>query len=169
MSQLAIDELHDRVRGIADDPERWQPHVRHEADGRVFVEIERDDDASVWLICWTQGHDTGFHDHAGSSGAVVVIAGEVEEQRLRVGARTLSARVRAGETFDFDGAAIHRVRHVGNEPTVTIHAYSPPLGAMGAYTVEPGGELRRHYVEKDTELKPLDTTEPAAAREALIG
>lgn len=163
MSQLTIAELHGRVRRIADDPARWQPHVRHEADGRVFVELERDEDASVWLICWTQGHDTGFHDHAGSSGAVVVIAGEVEEQRLRVGAPTLSARVRAGEAFDFDGAAIHRVRHVGSEPTVTIHAYSPPLGAMGAYTVEPGGELRRHYVEKDTELKPLDTIEEASA------
>jgi hypothetical protein len=90
----------------------------------------------------------------------VEITGEVEEQRLRVGAPTANTRLRAGEAFDFDAAAIHRVRHVGTGPTVTIHAYSPPLGSMGAYTVEPGGELRRHYVEKDTELRPLDTALP---------
>jgi quercetin dioxygenase-like cupin family protein len=160
MSALTIEQLHERLRAIAADPERWQEQVRHDPDGRVFVELERDEDASIWLICWSEGHDTGFHDHDGSSGAVVVITGEVEEQRLRVGAPTANTRLRAGEAFDFDAAAIHRVRHVGTGPTVTIHAYSPPLGSMGAYTVEPGGELRRHYVEKDTELRPLDTALP---------
>ena len=30
---------------------------------------------TVWLICWMDGHDTGFHDHDGAAGAVAVVAG----------------------------------------------------------------------------------------------
>ena len=100
----------------------------------------RDEHVSAWLICWMDDHDTGFHDHDVSSGAVAVVAGRASrEERLRWAGRRTHASFGAGEVFDFTAADIHRVRHAGGAPAVTLHAYSPPLWRMGAYVVEPDG------------------------------
>jgi hypothetical protein len=83
------------------------------------------------------------------------------EERLRVGAQPGRAEFGPGQAFDFAAEQIHRVVHVGTEPAVTLHAYSPPLWRMGAYLVEPDGALRRFSVSYAEELRPLD--EPLAA------
>ena len=62
----------------------------------------------------------------------------------------------AGSSFDFGASDIHRVLHAGTERAVTIHAYSPPLVRMGSYTIEPSGQLRRHSVSHEQELRQLD-------------
>lgn len=67
---------------------------------------------------------------------------------------------RAGASFDFGAADIHRVLHHGEAPAVTVHVYSPPLWRMGAYEIEADGTLRRHSVSSAEELRPL---EPATA------
>ena len=63
---------------------------------------------------------------------------------------------RAGTPFSFGASDIHRVLHAGEGPAVTIHAYSPPLMRMGSYTVEPTGQLRRHAVSYEEELRQMD-------------
>ena len=108
----------------------------------------------AWLICWMDDHDTGFHDHDGSAGAVTVVSGAVREERLRLGAEPARRIVRGGESFTFAAADIHRVLHHGAAPAVTIHAYSPPLWRMGAYGVSPSGELARHSISYAEELRP---------------
>ena len=35
---------------------------------RTYAELHRDDHVAVWLICWMDDHDTGFHDHDLSGG-----------------------------------------------------------------------------------------------------
>jgi hypothetical protein len=100
-------------------------------------------------------HDTGFHDHDRSAGAVAVTRGAVIEDRLLLGGGTTSRTVAAGGAFTFAAADIHRVRHGGAGPAVSIHAYSPPLWRMGAYEIGAGGELRRHSVSYAEELRPL--------------
>ena len=45
------------------------------------------------------------------------------------------------------------MRHAGRSPAVTIHAYSPPLRGMGAYSVDPDGILRRERLPEDVELR----------------
>ena len=82
-----------------------------------------------------EDHDTGFHDHDLSGGAVGVVAGAVREDRLALGGGTVSRVAAAGDTFTFSAADIHRVLHAGDAPAVTIHAYSPPLWRMGAYEI----------------------------------
>jgi predicted metal-dependent enzyme (double-stranded beta helix superfamily) len=101
-------------------------------------------------------HDTGFHDHDLSAGAVAVVAGEVAEDRLVLGGEPATCHFTAGGAFSFTAADIHRVRHTGDAPAVTIHAYSPPLWRMGAYEILPGGELRRHSFSYAEELRPLN-------------
>lgn len=49
--------------------------------------------------------------------------------------------------------AIHRVRHVGEEPAVSLHAYSPPLRRVGTYEVAENGALLRHPRPSETPLE----------------
>jgi predicted metal-dependent enzyme (double-stranded beta helix superfamily) len=150
---VTIDELRAELRTLCDDTDRWSGLVRHDPGQRVFVELATgNDDVEAWLICWMPGHDTGFHDHDISSGAVTVLAGEVVEDRLSLDGVPPSRRVGPGESFTFSPTDIHRVRHAGDGPAVTLHVYSPPLRRMGTYRQE-GGALERHSVGKDVELR----------------
>ena len=136
-------------------PEEWRHLVAHDPGRRTYELLRRDDDVAIWVICWMEDHDTGFHDHDLSSGAVGVVEGAVREDRLVLGGGTVSRVAGAGETFTFAASDIHRVLHAGGEPAVTIHAYSPPLWRMGTYEVGEQGELRRHSVSYAEELRPL--------------
>jgi hypothetical protein len=62
-----------------------------------------------------------------------------------------------GETFRFDGAHIHRMRHADGETALTVHVYSPPLGRAGAYELAGDGTLRRQSICGDEELRASDT------------
>jgi predicted metal-dependent enzyme (double-stranded beta helix superfamily) len=149
-------ELEDLVARLVVRPDLWAHLVRHDPGERVYEELLRDNHLAVWLICWMEDHDTGFHDHDRSAGAVAVAQGAVIEDRLRLGQPPSSRTFGAGRAFSFAASDIHRVRHGGAGPAVTIHAYSPPLWRMGAYEVRPGGELRRHSISYAEELRPLE-------------
>jgi hypothetical protein len=153
---LDCDELRALVAEIAADTARWRPLVRHGRPGRHFEQLWRDDHVDVWVISWTNGSDTGFHDHDVSRGAVAVAEGEVLEERLALGAEPLVIRHGAGEAFDFDASHVHRMRQDDDVPAVTIHAYSPPLWRMGAYAVGPDGTLRRQSISAAEELRPVE-------------
>ena len=117
---------------------------RHDPAQRRYHELSRDDDVSVWLICWSEAQDTGFHDHDRAPGAVAVVAGRVREERLTLGGRTRTRIATPGESFTFAAADVHRISNAPGEPAVTIHAHSPPLRRIGAYDLLPDGGLRRH-------------------------
>ena len=157
MNELDGSALEALVRDLAADREVWEHLVQHTPDRRHYEELRRDDDVAVWLICWMDDHDTGFHDHDVSCGALAVARGEIVEERLALGGPPLRRRMRAGEAIDFAASDIHRVAHAGDRPAITINAYSPPLWRMGAYEILPGGELRRHSLSYAEELRPLET------------
>jgi predicted metal-dependent enzyme (double-stranded beta helix superfamily) len=150
-------ELRDLVTRLATEPARWRALVRYDAPSRHFAELWRTDHVEVWVITWTSGNDTGFHDHDVSRGAVAVVEGELVEERLVVGGAPRALRHRAGETFDFDASHVHRMRQDAEEPSVSIHAYSPPLSRMGAYAVDADGTLLRRSVSPVEELRPAPT------------
>jgi predicted metal-dependent enzyme (double-stranded beta helix superfamily) len=158
-----MSELAALVADLMARPETWAHLVAHDPEQRRYALLRRDDEVEVWLICWMRDHDTGFHDHDLSAGAVGVVAGAVREDRLALGGGTVSREVAAGGTFTFSASDIHRVLHAGDEPAVTIHAYSPPLWRMGAYEVAETGELRRHSVSYAEELRPLTAGAPSAS------
>jgi predicted metal-dependent enzyme (double-stranded beta helix superfamily) len=144
---------------VAARPVLWRHHVAHDPAQRTYEPLLRDEHLDVWLLCWSEDHDTGFHDHDLSAGAVAVVAGAVREERLTLShpPRPPAARVvRAGGSFEFGASDIHRVLHAGDEPAVTIHAYSPPLERMGSYVIEPDGTLLRHAISREQELAPLE-------------
>ncbi len=155
---LGGDELEQFVRELADRPELWIERVRHDATQRVYEELLADEHLTAWLICWMDDHDTGFHDHDISSGAVAVVGGRVREERLTIGGDRSgigqpSRSFAAGEAFHFSPSDIHRVRHGGSDPAVTLHAYSPPLARMGAYEIDGDGVLARRPMASSEELR----------------
>ena len=142
------------ARELAAAPGPWRHLVAPDPAQRTYELLHHDDEVMAWLICWLDDHDTGFHDHDGSSGAVAVVEGAVREERLRLGSAPLERVARAGQSFTFSAADIHRVRHEAGRPAITIHAYSPPLWRMGSYEVAEGGALRRHSISYAEELRP---------------
>ena len=151
---MEIPALRELVGELAGTPTRWSHLVRHDAGQRVFERLVDEEDVEAWLICWMPGHDTGFHDHDLSSGAVSVVRGSVLEERLGIG-QTSSRIYTPGQTFDFTSAEIHRVTHAGDIGAVTVHAYSPRLRRMGAYAVTRDGALQRHALGYGEELRPV--------------
>ena len=137
---LTPDETAALAAELAAHRDLWQHLVRHSDDERIFTSLYRDHHLDVWLICWNQRQDTGLHDHDLSGGAVHLVEGELDEDRLMIGNGIDTTRYRAGESFTFDPSRIHDVRHAGDAPTVSLHFYSPPLWRMGHYETGADGQ-----------------------------
>ncbi|MDT5137538.1 MAG: hypothetical protein QOD58_1800 [Mycobacterium sp.] len=140
---------------------------------RWFTRIHGDDELDVWLISWVPGHATELHDHGGSLGALTVLSGSLSEFRWD-GRRLRRRRLDAGDQAGFplgwvhdvvwaprsvEGSASFAANPAANpaaklaatavpvEPTLSVHAYSPPLTAMSYYGVTERNTLRRQRTE----------------------
>ncbi len=152
---LSPQELEEFVIALADRPELWIELVKHDSTQRLYEELLSDGHLTAWLICWMDDQDTGFHDHDISAGAVAVVSGAVREERLCIGGPPARRHCSAGGSFHFAPTDIHRVRHAGVDPAVTLHVYSPPLLRMGAYVIGEDGALARHSTPCSEELRAL--------------
>jgi mannose-6-phosphate isomerase-like protein (cupin superfamily) len=167
--KLSPRELREIVSDKAHDPDSWAADVRFDLTERHYRRLHRDDDVEVWLICWDIGQDTLLHDHGGSEGAFTVVSGSLFEDFGAVdhtGLRT--RRHTAGDVVGFGEDYLHNLVNVGTEPTVSIHAYSPPLRTMNFYCWLPSG--MHHLRELECDTPEPDTTaleaEAASLREA---
>jgi hypothetical protein len=124
-------------------------------DGRWFTRLHGDDELDVWLISWVPGHSTELHDHGGSLGALTLLNGALDEFRWD-GDRLRERRLVAGDQAAFPLGWVHDVVWAPSspalitappEPTLSVHAYSPPLTAMSYYEVTGQGTLRRQRTE----------------------
>jgi hypothetical protein len=162
-------ELAELVRKLASSPGLWADRVGHStAERRYYASIHRDEYVDVWLICWAQGNDTGWHDHDISSGAVRVVSGSLIESSPRIGGVHTRSVVAAGHCISFGPDHIHRLT-AEDEPSISVHAYSPPLWRLGVYSIDDSGIMRRLSVCYADELRPLDfprIPEPVGAQKA---
>jgi Cysteine dioxygenase type I len=149
-------DLEDIARSVAQRRGLWEDELRRTTVERTFVDVFSNDHLGVWVISWMdEVHDTGFHDHATSCGAVFVVEGAIRHEHLRLGQRPQGLLVPAGEAFCFDNTFIHRMRkEPGASSTVTIHAYSPPLTATGQLGEGDDGLLHRWPTPSEEQLKP---------------
>jgi hypothetical protein len=154
-------ELIRLVEHVAARPELWAPHLDTEANERTYASLHRDAYVDVWAIFWRPENDTGWHDHDTSSGAVHVIEGALEELALLVARPERRVRHTRGASFSFGPSHIHRLT-CAEPAAVSIHAYSPPLWRLGAYTVDRDGALHRVSVSYADELRPLELDALAA-------
>ena len=96
-------------------------------------------DVDVWVLSWMQFHDTGYHDHDASCGAVAVVEGEVVEERLTIGGTPVRGDPPPGRDLLVHPSHVHRMHNETPRLCVSIHAYSPPLTRLGAYVIEEDG------------------------------
>jgi hypothetical protein len=152
--------LAELAAAVAGEQPLWKHLVHHDPDERYFAQLYRDPHVDVWLICWLDQQDTGYHDHDVSSGAVFVCSGVLAEDRFHFDGdrlRQLTRERPAGSVFDFDAAYIHRMRHAGGGPATSIHAYSPALWRMGYYERDTNGDLCRTSITYADEVGPVVT------------
>jgi hypothetical protein len=147
-------ELRAMVDKIVAEPSEWSNSVRFDLTERFYSRLRFDAAVEVWLICWDIGQDTLLHDHGGSVGAFTVARGSLLEDYGAVHRTGLATRRHtAGDTVGFGQDYLHNLVNVSTEPTVSIHAYSPPLRAMNFYCWLPTG---MHHLREI----PCDTPEP---------
>ena len=116
---------------------------------RWYTRLAGDDELDVWLISWVPNRSTELHDHGGSLGALTVVSGALRETRWD-GESLRNRRLIAGDQAAFPLGWVHDVVHApstGAGPTLSVHAYSPPLTAMSYYEVTPQDTLRRSRTE----------------------
>jgi hypothetical protein len=150
-------ELREAAAAVAHEESLWRDFVCHDPRQRNYKQLYRDPHLDVWLICWTNQQDTGFHDHDLSAGAVQIVEGELIEDRFEFAGSFLpeaSMTHREGAGFDFDASHVHRLRHHDGAVATSIHAYSPALWRMGYYDPDPSGLLRRTSISYAEELVP---------------
>jgi len=168
--QLTTAELREIVTEKAHDSDSWAAEVRFDLTERHYLRLRRDDAVEVWLICWDIGQDTLLHDHGGSAGAVTVARGSLFEDFGTVGHTGLRTRRHTeGDAVGFGADYLHNLVNVGTEPTVSIHAYSPPLRTMNFYCWLPTGMHHLRELECDTPEPETTALEAEAAtlREAV--
>ncbi len=122
-------------------------------DARWHTKLYSDDDIDLWLIGWVPDKSTELHDHAGSLGALTVLSGTLSEYRW-TGTDLKQRFLHAGDQAAFPIGWVHDVMRAPepdygqvSEPTLSVHAYSPPLTAMSYYEVTGRGGLRRVRTE----------------------
>ncbi len=119
-------------------------------DDRWFTRIHGDDELDIWLISWVKDHSTELHDHGGSLGALTLVSGALDEFRWD-GEALRRRRLNAGDQAAFPLGWVHDVVWAPTTgpvtPTLSVHAYSPPLTAMSYYDVTRRNTLRRNRTE----------------------
>jgi hypothetical protein len=118
-------------------------------DDRWFTRLYGDDELDIWLISWTPDRSTELHDHGGSLGALTVVSGALAETRWD-GEVLRRRRFTAGDQAAFPLGWVHDVVWAPAPqpgPTLSVHAYSPPLTAMSYYEVTERNTLRRKRTE----------------------
>jgi hypothetical protein len=122
-------------------------------DDRWFTRLHGDEELDVWLISWVPDRSTELHDHGGSLGALTVVSGALRETRWD-GQALRRRRLRAGDQAAFPLGWVHDVVWTPERdlsapvsPTLSVHAYSPPLTAMSYYQVTERKTLRRNHTE----------------------
>ncbi|MEB3068611.1 cysteine dioxygenase [[Mycobacterium] vasticus] len=122
------------------------------ADGRWFTRLHGDARLDVWLISWVPGHATELHDHGDSRGALTVLSGSLGEFHWD-GRQLNQRRLEEGDQAAFSRGWVHDVVWAPTSssgvaaPTLSVHAYSPPLVEMSYYDVTSQNTLRRNRTE----------------------
>ncbi len=132
----------DALRVVATGLAQSAPRTGHawtEGTRRRYTRLLETVLCDAWLIHWSPAADLELHDHGGSRGAVVVIAGRLVETYTDL-QRCSSLRtqiVNRGETLTISATRVHGISNPGPENALSVHVYSPPLREMTFFDHRP--------------------------------
>jgi predicted metal-dependent enzyme (double-stranded beta helix superfamily) len=148
------------AKDLAHDAQTW-PGMREPAR-RVWELIDSSQDFEAWVIGWPPGGAIQLHDHGESSGAVVVVQGELVEMVITEDGKGTLAMTNtvlpASASVTFDRTHVHEIVNLGPGPAISVHVYAPRLTAMTYYDFRDGILATRATVSYQ-----LGTAIPSAA------
>ena len=124
--------------GLAAVSVPWEIATGTHPTERCYELLLATDQYDAWLIHWPAGTGLDAHDHGGSTGALAVVGGVLDED-ISLDGRTVTRRFAAGETSAFDGEHVHAVVNRTDVGATSVHVYSPPLRTMSFYSESPVG------------------------------
>ncbi|HZU39254.1 MAG TPA: cysteine dioxygenase family protein [Gemmataceae bacterium] len=140
--RASLDALQAVVSRLEIDAAELKEYMRFSERGYTRNLVRAGPWYHLLVLCWKNGQRSPIHDHAGSSCCVRVLRGVLTETRFdfapnghvkAVDSRDLSA----GAVCGSQDADMHQVSNLQPPPAdlVTLHIYSPPLLAMGTYSL----------------------------------
>lgn len=119
------------------DPTGWPVPLCFDRDQRWYARLAVDDTHEVWALSWLPGQGTDLHDHGGSAGAFLVVAGALTEETVS-GGRLRPHWLAAGAGRRFGPRHVHVVTNRDRLPAVSVHVYRPALRRMTRYHLVAG-------------------------------
>jgi predicted metal-dependent enzyme (double-stranded beta helix superfamily) len=141
------------ARWYADHQDDWPLAPRFDPVTRWYHRLSEAPAAhEVWLLSWLPGQATDLHDHGGSAGAFVVVAGTLTEHTPHLHepsgpTRLRSTHLPASAGRQFGAHHIHQLGNESDRPAVSVHVYGPALTSMTRYRLD-GDELRVTTVDR---------------------
>ncbi|MFN8108398.1 MAG: cysteine dioxygenase family protein [Thermoleophilia bacterium] len=120
----------------------WSDYTVVSQDYRDYRLVFENEFTDIWVLSWLPGQTTGFHDHDRSQVGLGVMQGALRESHMRLGDTPVNHVLRAGQFQEGPFGYIHQVAHEEGDLAVSIHAYSPPLVAVGQYRQVDGRMVR---------------------------
>ena len=109
----------------------------------------------AWVIRWSASAALTLHDHGGSSGAVVVVDGELVEVRIAnpPWRASRSRTLHRGDVLAINPDTVHSISNEQTSDALSVHVYSPPLSTMTFYD-ELDGQLTRTKTSRPASTQP---------------
>ncbi|MGR6319243.1 cysteine dioxygenase family protein [Micromonospora soli] len=128
------------------DPAGWPVPLRFDRAERRYARLAAGAGHEVWALSWLPGQGTDLHDHGGSSGAFLVVAGTLTEETVS-GGQLRPHRLVAGSGRRFGARHVHVVTNRDARPAVSVHVYRPALSRMTRYRLVAGQLLVAEVAE----------------------
>ena len=112
------------------------PHLPRAGAGlaeRSYELLELSDDLEIWAIHWPKDQGLQLHDHGGSTGALWVLEGSLDEHYVAPTGGLARRSITVGDGAAFDPTYVHDVVNSHTAPATSVHAYSPPMASMTFY------------------------------------
>jgi predicted metal-dependent enzyme (double-stranded beta helix superfamily) len=97
--------------------------------------VHIDDLCDIYVICWNNNQQTPIHDHSSNGCILKILEGQINEQLFTPDVKFIKQIVnKKGDVSYIDNdIGLHKVIN-GNNKTVSLHVYSPPLYKGKKYT-----------------------------------
>jgi hypothetical protein len=103
---------------------------------RSYELLELSEDLEIWAIHWPKDRGLELHDHGGSTGALWVIEGSLDEHYIATDGLLARRSIVTGGGAAFGATYVHDVVNSHDAPATSLHAYSPPMPSMTFYRQE---------------------------------
>ena len=120
-----------KYRQTSLSPKEWRKYALFD-DSRPYTRnlIATDNEQyTLLLLCWNPLHESPIHDHPCDGCWLQVLQGKVRECRYDRDLRCVADEIfQQGEVgYITDSMGYHKLGNPTNQPSVTLHLYSPPF------------------------------------------